>query len=362
MPPLTVLIKPASGRCNMRCRYCFYVDEMANRDAGVRPNMTSQQADTLVRRAFLYADSFVSFMFQGGEPTLAGLDYFRAFAQSVKKWNTRGIEVRYALQTNGYDLNDEWLAFFKEHNFLLGVSLDGDAALHDALRPDAHGHGTHARITNTLQRLQKAQVDTNILCVVSGSVAEQPDRVWDALSPYKYLQFIACLDGLNGETGPWSVSDEQFLHFLRGTFRRYVQAIDRGQYVSVRWYDNWVRMLLGHAPDTCAMQGRCVCGFTVESDMSVYPCDFYALDEWKLGNLTTDSFARLNKSQAADAFIAESLPVPDLCRACEWYPLCRNGCRRERVNGLHRFCKAYKAFFPEAIGDLKRIAKMPKIT
>ena len=362
MPPLTVLIKPASGRCNMRCRYCFYVDEMENRDAGVRPTMTPADADTLVRRAFLYAERFVSFMFQGGEPTLAGLAYFEAFARSVKKWNTRGMEVRYSLQTNGYDLSDELIAFFKQHNFLLGVSMDGDAALHDRLRPDAHGKGTHARITRTLKRLQKAGVDFNILCVVSGPVAEALDRVWDALAPYRYLQFIACLDGLSGETGPWSVTDDQFLAFLRGTFRRYVMAIDRGQYVSVRWYDTWVRMLRGYAPDTCAMQGRCVCGFTVESDMSVYPCDFYALDEWKLGSLKTESFVRLEKSETAGRFIGASLPVQEECRACEWYALCRNGCRRERVRGMHRFCKAYQAFFPEAIGDLKRIASMRSIT
>lgn len=362
MPPLTVLIKPASGRCNMRCRYCFYLDEMENRDAGVRPNMTPEHADTLVRRAFLYADGFVSFMFQGGEPTLAGLDYFKAFAQSVKKRNTRSIEVRYALQTNGYDLSDEWIAFFKEHKFLLGVSMDGDQALHDALRPDAYGRGTHARIAQTVRRLQTAGVDFNILCVVSGPVAESPDRVWEALAPYRYLQFIACLDGLQGETGPWSVSNDHFLTFLRGTFRRYVQAIDRGGYVSVRWYDNWVRMIRGYAPDTCAMQGRCVCGFTVESDMSVYPCDFYALDEWKLGTLTTESLVRLQKSETADRFIKASLPVPDPCRACQWHSLCRNGCRRERVNGVHRFCEAYKAFFPEAIRDLERIAQMPRIT
>ena len=90
MPPLTVLIKPASGRCNMRCRYCFYVDEMQNRDAGVRPDMTAADADALVRRAFVYAEGFVSFVFQGGEPTLAGLPYFEAFAQSVRRHNTRG--------------------------------------------------------------------------------------------------------------------------------------------------------------------------------------------------------------------------------------------------------------------------------
>ncbi|HOQ64215.1 MAG TPA: SPASM domain-containing protein, partial [Clostridia bacterium] len=153
-----------------------------------------------------------------------------------------------------------------------------------------------------------------------------------------------------------------FLTFLRGTFRRYVQAIDRGQYVSVRWYDNWVRMLRGFAPDTCSMQGHCVCGFTVESDLSAYPCDFYALDEWKLGSLETESFARLVKSETARRFIQDSLPVPDACRACEWYALCRNGCRRERAQGLHRFCQAYQMFFPEAMPDLQRIARMTKIT
>ena len=357
MPPLTLLVKPASGLCNMRCRYCFYVDEMDNRAHGCGGLMDLATAEALVRRAFIYADGWVSFMFQGGEPTLAGIDFYRQFIKLVDRYNARGLEVRYALQTNGFSLDEAWAALFREHGFLVGVSMDGTRAVHDLHRIDARGEPTFNRIKGTLDMLLAHGVEANVLCVVTEPLARKARDAWQALAPYGYVQFIPCLDALDGAASPWSLTEEGYALFLNETFALYAQAIAQGRYVSVRTFDNWIGMLRGYPPDTCAMRGRCVCGFTIESDGSTYPCDFYALDAWHLGNIREVSLVRMMKSEAAKRFIDASLPIPDACTACAFYPLCRNGCRRERIDGLNRFCGAYQDFFGKNVEELQRLAR-----
>ena len=139
MRSLSMLIKPASGLCNMRCRYCFYADVAAHRTTSSYGIMTEETAEALVRRAFEYADGDVSFAFQGGEPTLAGADFYRTFIRLAERYNTKKLPVHYSIQTNGYAIPDELYAIMRENRFLVGVSLDGTAEWHDAARIDANG-------------------------------------------------------------------------------------------------------------------------------------------------------------------------------------------------------------------------------
>ena len=145
MPPLVMMIKPVSGLCNMRCTYCFYADEMARREVDVYARMTDETLENLVRRAFSYADREVLFAFQGGEPTLAGADYYRKLLALEKKYNSRRLPVRHAIQTNGLSLPDDLLSVLVEGHFLVGVSLDGYRAVHDLRRVVAGGRGTYDR-------------------------------------------------------------------------------------------------------------------------------------------------------------------------------------------------------------------------
>ena len=157
MKQLQFLIKPAAGYCNMRCQYCFYRDEQQNR---VNPDdciMSFTTAETLIQRCFAEIEQggYISFAFQGGEPTLAGLDFFRFFTQTVQKYNQKRVTVQYAIQTNGLAVTEEWAKFFSEENFLVGISLDGTPNVHDALRPDASGDGTWARVMQTIKLLEQ---------------------------------------------------------------------------------------------------------------------------------------------------------------------------------------------------------------
>lgn len=359
MPPITVMVKPVSGACNMRCRYCFYADEMTHRKSSVYPKMTGELLDTMVRRVIRTADSSVHFLFQGGEPTLIGLPFFEQLVALERKYNTRRLKITNAVQTNGYDLSDEMIAFFAKEQFLVGVSLDGTNETHDMLRPDAKGLPTSSIVRNAIARLRAAGVSVNVLCVVNGEVAKYPKEVFCALAPYEYLQFIPCLDGLDGEKRDYSLSSEAYLTFLKTTFDCYHQAYMDGHPVSMRNFDNWVAMLMGMPPENCAMVGRCGPSLVIESDGSVYPCDFYALDKWKLGSIAEDSLRRMLTSDTEKAFLAESLPVPEACKACRWYGLCRNGCKRERdpETGLNRWCSVHSAFFEYAYERMNQMAQ-----
>lgn len=358
MSILTVMVKPMSGACNMRCSYCFYSDVMHHREQAVYPKMSLKALETLVKRALYYGREGVSFSFQGGEPTLAGTEFFEALVRYERMYNTAGVLVSNSVQSNGYDLPQDMIELFAREHFLLGISLDGDAQTHDRMRIDAAGKSTYSRIVGNIKRLQAAGVDFNILCVVNKYVAERPKEIFEALRKYKYLQFIPCLDGFDGEKQPYSLTAGDYLGFIKTTFDLYYQAYFDGAPVSVRNFDNYIAILLGQPPENCAMGGVCGQYFLVEADGSVYPCDFYVLDEWKLGNVQEQTFARLAKSEVGKRFRETSLEVPMRCRECRWYGLCRNGCKRERdpETGVNRNCECFKSFFEYAVPRMREIA------
>lgn len=357
MPPLSLLIKPVSGACNMRCEYCFYQDVMAHREQKVLPKMSMETLENLVRRAFVYAEGSVSFAFQGGEPTLIGLEYFETLIRLQKKYNTRRIAVHNSVQTNGYDLSPDLIAFFAREHFLVGVSLDGDEQNHDLFRKDINGAPTYKRVLSNIRRMQEMNVDFNILCVVTEALARRGRECMDALGDFPFLQFIPCLDELDGTKRTHSLTADGYLQFLKDTFDVYCEGFDKGGLVSVRNFDNYISMLLGAPPESCAMAGRCGLYYLIESDGSVYPCDFYVLDEWRMGNVNEQSFIRLEKSETGRRFRERSMPVPDKCRGCRWYFLCRNGCCREREeDGVNKWCLCYSRFFDYSYERMQRIA------
>ena len=359
MPGLTIMVKPVSGACNMRCRYCFYSDIMAKRQTGIYPRMTEDMLETLVRRAFRYADGPINFAFQGGEPTLAGLPFYEKLIRLEREYNVRNLPVTNAIQTNGYDLSEEMIDFFARHHFLVGVSLDGIRETHDRMRIDAAGMGTFERVLQNIDRLRNAGVQFNILCVVNDHVAGHPKETFELLAPYGYLQFIACLDDLDGSRKNYSLTDAKYLSFLKETFDLYYRSYKSGRAVSIRTFENYIGILMGYPPENCAMCGRCNAHFLIESDGSVYPCDFYVLDEWRIGSIAEEPFNRLAKAEVAQRFIHESEAVPDKCRACRWYGLCRNGCKRERLpeSNLFRWCEVTQRFLEYSYDRMLEIAK-----
>ncbi len=367
MPAVNVLIKPASSACNMRCAYCFYRDEAERRREPFAGMLSPERMEEVVGSAMEYAEGVCTFVFQGGEPTLAGLDFYRDVIRLERKHQKPGVQIRNAIQTNGYGVDDEWARFFAENRFLVGLSLDGPAELHNLNRVDAAGRGTFNAVMRTARLLDKRQVEYNILCVVTGRNARSIARIYNFLKKqgFRWLQFIPCLEPMGQERGreKYHLPVEDYGECLIRLFDLWYAGLRRGEYVSIRHLDNWLSILLGERPESCAMTGRCSVQFVVEGDGGVYPCDFYVLDQWRLGTVGQESFAQMWNCETARRFVAASLRVPEACRVCEFFPLCRNGCRRDRlaVDGQPDrtcYCEAYRRFFAERYPALCEAARM----
>lgn len=358
MKQLQFLIKPAAGYCNMRCQYCFYRDEQQNR---VKPEdcmMTRATAETLIQRCFVEIEQggFVSFAFQGGEPTLAGLDFFRFFTQTVRKYNQKRVTVQYAIQTNGLAITEEWAEFFSKDHFLVGISLDGTPDVHDALRPDAQGNGTWDKITQTIKLLRRCGVECNLLCVVTKRLAKKAERVYKSMKAtgVRYLQFIPCLDPLDTPQGQqnYSLTPELYAQFLCAMFDAWYRDWKTSTYISIRLFEDYIHLLMGSPAGTCSTTGTCGAYMVVEGSGAVYPCDFFCLDAYKLGTVQNDTLQSLLTGKKMQTFITDGWQIPAECRQCRWIRLCRGGCKRDRnaTDTAQRsyYCKALQKFFAYA--------------
>ena len=363
MPPIHLLIKPASLSCNMRCSYCFSLDIADNRHQSSYGVMHLDTLEHVVRKALAAAQHQCTFAFQGGEPTLAGLDFFRNLIEFVGRHNRKRLKIDYAIQTNGYCIDRQWAAFLSEHGFLVGLSLDGVKNIHDLHRRDPAGKGTFSKVMRAAQLFNGHGVQYNILSVITADTVKNIGQIYGFFSRnhFLYQQYIPCLDPLKEARGQqnYSLTPQLYGEFLCKLFDLWYHDFTRGKRVSVRYFDNLMQMMAGYPPESCAMIGHCTRQIVVEADGCVYPCDFYVLDEYRLGNLREEDFPQIEAARDKLGFIGLSLQKSPKCSECRWYPLCRGGCRRDRepFPSLNKYCAAYKEFFEYAYGRMEKIAK-----
>lgn len=354
------LIKPASGACNMHCDYCFYADEQSNREIANYGIMKREVAHRLIDTAFSCGDS-CSFAFQGGEPTLAGLDFFKDFVSYARE---KGGKASFALQTNGYAIDREWARFFHDNSFLIGLSMDGNKKIHDIYRHGHDGKGSFKNAFRASQFLSAEKVEFNILTTVTKDVAENIDIVhpFFVRNGFRYLQYIPCIDPIGDNRGSesYSLSVDLYGEFLCKLFDYYYVAWANGEYVSIRYFDNLVRMLIGERAEACGMNGICGLNYVVEADGSIFPCDFYVLDSYKIGNIAENTLEELDRK--CIEFIDVSRRIEDECKSCRYFPLCRGGCRRDRDTfsqsglRLNYLCHAFKRFYSYSLERLEVMA------
>lgn len=366
MSPIHVLIKPASGNCNLRCKYCFYADEAKNREVASYGMMSKETLEVLVKKVLNQASNNCTFAFQGGEPTLIGLDFYRELVKMVKENNVNHLQVNYALQTNGMVIDHEWVEFLAENHFLVGLSMDGTKPVHDKYRLNAKGEGSWKTVMHTMQILTQGKVDFNVLITVTADVAKNIGKIYRFFEKNNLLfqQYIPCIDPQGPERGyhEYSLTPEAYGDFLCKLFDMWYNDFQKGKYVSIRWFDNLLGMLRGMPPESCGMSGHCSVQNVIEADGSVYPCDFYVLDEYKIGNILTDDFVDFEQKRKEIRFIEQSEVIDDVCKSCQWGPLCRGGCRRDRdpmQNGELRrnyYCESFRKFFSYAYPRLREAA------
>lgn len=361
MPPVNLLIKPASGMCNMRCDYCFYCDEAEKRKQASYGFMSEETLRNVIRKAVLFAEGSCTIAFQGGEPTLSGLEFFENVIKYANHYNKNHIRIEFALQTNGYGITKEWCEFLVKHHFLVGLSVDGTKAIHDEYRHSAKGNETYQRVLETAKLFDEYGVEYNILTVVHKKTAAHIEEIYQSYKKrgWNFIQFITCLDPIGEVRGQkeYSLLPKDYGNFLIQLFRLWYKDLQKGCQPYIRQFENYIGILVGHSPESCEQRGVCGIQNVVEADGSVYPCDFYVLDDYCLGNLNETSMANIQKKREEIHFIERSNNHSKECKSCKWFYICRGGCYRSREGERDNyFCEGYRMFFEECYPQLQEIA------
>lgn len=366
MRSVSILIKPSSGMCNMSCDYCFYVDEIRHRKQESYGFMTLETLKNIIRRAMPNADEAISIAFQGGEPTLRGLDFFEELIKLEKKYNRKQIKIYNAIQTNGLAIDEKWCQFLHDNHFLAGLSIDGTQDIHDKYRHSGTGGDTFSRVCHTAELFDKYQVDYNILTVVSRDAALNVERIYDFYKSknWRYQQYIPCIESLDGIKGvkEYSLNPREYGEFMVKLFHLWYEDFKKQSAPYIRQFHNYIGILMGYMPEACDQRGSCGIQHVAEADGSVYPCDFYMLDKYCIGNFNQNTFAQIQENRSKIGFVEESFKLSDACRQCRFYKLCRGGCQRNRSLNIHTgkyenyFCESYFYFFESCLKELKEIA------
>ena len=364
MPATGVMFKTVSTDCNLDCQYCYYRESLEG--TRVRRRIAPELLDTFFAQYMEYvADARVaSVSWQGGEPTLAGLQFFEQVVALEAHYARPGTTISNALQTNGVLLNDGWGQFLKTFNFLVGISLDGPQEIHDRRRTYKNGRGSFDHVMRGIDVLRKHGVPFNALCVLGPHNVEQPRELmrFYRQEGFSHVQFIPEMDFQAMETDKparFQITPAQYGAFLSDAFDEWYQ---NGQpMLSVRTFDNFVQSYVGVPNDLCVHGDRCDAGVVVEYNGDVYPCDFYIHPEWKLGNVLETPLAEILKNPKRLAFVLQKhQPLPEDCRRCEWLAVCKSGCPRNRLSTENGptpdyFCESYKQFFGHAHRHLVQV-------
>lgn len=368
--PFHMMAKPTGFQCNIACDYCFYLKKGTGT---LKPDAPSRRMDNATLESYIsrYIGANpaheVEFTWQGGEPTMAGLEFFARIVKLQSKY-AGGKVIRNSIQTNGLLIDAKWADFLARHQFLVGLSIDGPAALHDAHRVSRNGKGVHDRVIRALNCLKAAGVEYNILAVVNSTTAQHPKTVYNYLTKdlgAEFLQFIPAVEQSleEGEeyelahpqhqdrlarVTPWSVSGEDFGHFMAGIFDEWIKA-DVGR-VYVQLFDNALAAWAGIGASLCVMQPTCGNALVVEKNGDVYSCDHYVYPEHRLGNLTEDDLGSMVDSPAQRAFGRAKADLPESCLGCEWRFTCHGGCPKHRIHHVqnhwhNHLCMGYKIIF-----------------
>lgn len=363
MRSFSLLIKPAGADCNLVCPYCFYADK-ADRFAGGACRMSDEVLERLVRDYMGLGFGVSGFAFQGGEPTLMGLSFYKKLVELQKKYGVSGQVVSNALQTNGVLLDSEWCEFLSKYKFLVGISLDGPREIHDRYRIDRRGVGCFDKVAGAIENCRKYGVEFNILTLLTDANVGKCDELFDFYveQGIDYLQFIPCVekDPATGEIAEFSITAEQYGDFLCRLFDRWVEYGPAK--LSVRMFESMLSYHLGRGPTVCTFGMRCSDYVVVEHNGDVFCCDFFVDDERRLGNLLDEPIGQLAGSRAKRDFAAEKMKICNKCLVCRFLPVCRGGCLKNRIvlndnfASCDYFCAGYKRFFEYTEGKFEQIA------
>lgn len=367
--PFHVMAKAVSYQCNLACDYCFYLEK---EQGTLKPKKAARHMDDDTLEAYVrqYIQATpaneVEFTWQGGEPTLAGLAFYEK-ALALQQRYAEGKTIRNSMQTNGVLIDERWAAFLAKHHFLVGLSIDGPAWLHDRYRKTQAGKSMFDKVVHALQLLRAYGVEVNVLAVVNNETAEHALAVYHFITQElgaDFVQFIPAVEQrpvhekygellypqslTQRRVTDWSVSGEQYGRFITTVFDYWVRH-DVGR-VYVQLFDSALAAWAGEKPSLCVMQSRCGYGLVVEQNGDVYSCDHYVYPAHRLGNLRKGSLQQMANSKQQRKFGLAKAAVSAECQRCEWRFACHGGCPKHRIHqqGEHwhnHLCAGYKAMF-----------------
>ena len=353
--PFHIMTKPIGPICNLDCEYCYYLRKQELYPGTTRFRMTDELLESYIRQ---YIQSqpgpLVHFAWQGGEPTLMGLDFFQKAVEFQRKYLPPGWRCTNALQTNGTLLTAEWCEFLRENDFLVGISIDGPAELHDQYRLDKKQRPTHAKVMQGLRLLQEHRVEFNVLCVVNSVNVMHPLEVYRFFKDQgvQHLQFIPLVEregaaGVSHRTVP----PRAFGRFLAAIFDEWVRH-DIGK-VFVQIFEECFGVWLGRRAQLCIFAETCGRALVMEHNGDLYACDHFVFPEYRLGNITELPLVELVSSDAQRKFGEDKKStLPQYCLECEVRFMCNGGCPKDRFirtpsgePGLNYLCEGYRYFF-----------------
>jgi uncharacterized protein len=391
--PFHVLAKPAGASCNLACQYCFYL-EKENLYPGSRLRMTEAVLDAYIRQLLeTQQTAEVSIAWQGGEPTLMGLDFFQRSVELAKKYKSAAQHVSYTLQTNGTRLDDKWCTFFKQNDFLIGLSCDGPAEIHNTFRVDKGGQGSYEQVKRGWYLLQKHQVDTNILCTVNSANGDRGVEVyrffrdeWQA----SFIQFIPVVERMlkgtslqadinprkkemrihdpNGQdqisVSPRSVKSKQYGKFLIEIFDEWVQN-DVG-IMFIQMFDSALASWCGLPSSVCVFQETCGRSLVLEHNGDLYSCDHFVEPRYRLGNILEKPMIELaNSADQVNFGLDKGRQLPTPCLECNVHFACQGECPRNRfieISGdgekSNYLCRGYQTFFRHVDRPMRKMAEL----
>jgi len=375
-PRIHVLAKPTGSTCNLDCAYCFYLKKESFYP-GSRFRMSDEVLESYISQLIeSHRSNEVTVAWQGGEPTLMGVDFYRRAIAIQEKYRRPGMTFENTLQTNGTLLNDEWCEFLRENDFLVGISIDGPGELHDVYRLDKSGEPTLERVMRGLRLLQKYGVEYNILVTVNRINAAQPLEVYRFLRDVagtSWMQFIPAVERISqGIVTPFlegttvserSVAPEQWGDFLTTIFDEWVRN-DVGK-IFVQTFEASVRSWMNlPSSGMCIFDSTCGHGLALEHNGDLYACDHFVEPGYLLGNIMENHITELAGSARQKKFGRDKLDtLPRYCRDCEVRFACHGECPKNRFAttpdgqpGLNYLCAGYKSFFNHADRSLKILA------
>ena len=366
--PLTsVLIKPAGPDCNLGCSYCFYLEKAELFNTVRTHRMSDEVLEETIRQVMAQSGESVSLTWQGGEPTLMGLDFFKKVVNLEQKYG-RGKIVGNGLQTNGTLIDEEWAAFLLEYNFLVGLSIDGPQHIHDHYRLTRNGRPTCETVMKSAQTLLDKNIAVNAMCCITSYSAGYAKELYNFYKQngFEWMQFIPIVetDKENPrKAADFSLTAEQYGSFMIEIFDLWLKDFKDGKpTTNVRFIDTIFHSYVRVPAPECTLNRECGVYLTIEHNGDVFSCDFFVEPKWKLGNVRRDRLIDLLNSKKQNQFGALKTQLPRKCRTCSWYKHCFGGCTKDRIkdprdSGMPRFCQSQIMFLEHADPVFRQLAK-----